>query len=314
MKRILYIVAAAMPLLWGCQTEMDVTEGTEAVASFRVSLPQAAQTKSVGDGENVDILYYEIWSDNEGSIGSKLNSGSVARTAVKEFDLNVTLLSDQTYHFLFWAQVEACKAYDVTSLRSVTTSYANVAGNDESRAAFFAAVPVTMNGDQEVGVTLYRPFAQLNIGTLTYKSDMTPNDVEVKSTVVTVKTPADCFDVATGKGSTTAAADAVFAAEGVVTDPATFRVKDPVTSVETDYHYLSMNYFFVDGDYYALEGDTVEVELDIITDFGTVKRSVPNVPVRGNWKTNIAGDLLFKTADFNIIVEESFVTEPGYVL
>jgi hypothetical protein len=215
---------------------------------------------------------------------------------------------------LFWAQVEACKAYDVTSLRSVTTSYANVAGNDESRAAFFAAVPVTMNGDQEVGVTLYRPFAQLNIGTLTYKSDMTPNDVEVKSTVVTVKTPADCFDVATGKGSTTAAADAVFAAEGVVTDPATFRVKDPVTSVETDYHYLSMNYFFVDGDYYALEGDTVEVELDIITDFGTVKRSVPNVPVRGNWKTNIAGDLLFKTADFNIVVEESFATEPGYVL
>jgi hypothetical protein len=198
----------------------------------------------------------------------------------------------------------------VTSLRSVTTSYANVAGNDESRAAFFAAVPVTMNGDQEVGVTLYRPFAQLNIGTLTYKSDMTPNDVEVKSTVVTVKTPADCFDVATGKGSTTAAADAVFAAEGVVTDPATFRVKDPVTSVETDYHYLSMNYFFVNGD----EETTVDVDMAITTDFGTVNRTVPNVPVRENWKTNIAGDLLFKTADFNIVVEESFATEPGYVL
>lgn len=309
MKKILYTIAAVMPLLWGCQTKMDVTEGADATVSFTVSLPRNAQTKSVGDGENVDILYYEIWSDNAGSIGSKLNSGSVARTAVKEFDLNVTLLSDQTYHFLFWAQVEACKAYDVTSLRSVTTSYANVEGNDESRAAFFAAVPVTMNGDQEVGVTLYRPFAQLNIGTLTYKSDMTPNDVEVKSTVITVKSPANCFDVATGKGSTTAAADAVFAADGVVTDPAIFTVKDPVTSVETDYHYLSMNYFFVDG-----EEDTVEVELDIITDFGTVKRSVPNVPVRENWKTNIAGDLLFKTADFNIIVEEAFVTEPGYVL
>lgn len=310
MKRILYIVAAAMPLLWGCQTEKVEADAAEATVAFSISLPKSAQTKSVGDGTNVDILYYEIWSDNAGAIGTKLNSGSIARTAEKEFDLNITLLSDQSYHFLFWAQVEACQAYDVTSLRNVTTSYANVAGNDESRAAFFAAVPVTMNGDQVIDVTLFRPFAQLNIGTLTYKSDMTPNDVEVKSTVITVKSPADCFDVATGKGSTTSAADAVFAADGVITDPALFRVKDPVTSVETDYHYLSMNYFFVNGD----EETTVDVDMAITTDFGTVNRTVPNVPVRENFKTNIAGDLLFKTADFNIVVEEAFETEPGYVL
>ena len=183
-RRILYIISAVLPFLFGCQSEMTVTEDSYATVSVGISLPDAVHTKAVGDGENVDILYYEIWNHKEdaqgGSIGDKrLASGSVSRSSTEDedFELNVTLLNDQTYDFLFWAQVESSEAYDVTSLRKVTTDYNNVAGNDESRAAFFGTTTVTMNGHQIVDVELARPFAQLNVGASTLISDVSPEGI-----------------------------------------------------------------------------------------------------------------------------------------
>ena len=313
-RRILYIISAVLPFLFGCQSEMTVTEDSYATVSVGISLPGTVHTKTVGDGTNVDILYYEIWNHEDnaegGSIGDKrLASGSVRRSTTEgeDFELNVTLLNGQTYDFLLWAQVETSEAYDVTSLRKITTDYDNVAGNDESRAAFFGTTTVTMNGHQIVDVELARPFAQLNVGASTLISDVSPEGIQVTGSVITVKSPANCFDVATGRGSTTKVADAVFVGDGVMDEKASLTINpNEDEKIELlDYHYLSMNYFFVNGD----EISTVDVELEFMTDIGTVRHFVPNVRVRENHKTNIVGDVFFKTAGFDIVVEKVF--NPG---
>ena len=279
-----------------CQQEIipDGVNG-DAVVSLSVAVPDAV-TKVVGDGTNVDYLYYEIWSDNNGALEKELLASGKERTAAKTFDLELTLVSDQTYHFLFWAQCgQNNSCYDVTDLTKVKVNYDNAAGNDESRAAFFAYKTIKVEGAVKETIYLKRPFAQLNFGTSTLKSSFMDEDVKVSSSTITVKKPATVFDLVNGVGGTPAANDVVFTAGEFKLDPTTLSVSDK------DYNYLSMNYFLVDG-----ETNTVDVDAEFVTDFGTVSHEFTFVPVAENYRTNIVGDLLFNKADFEIIVDEKF--------
>lgn len=279
-----------------CQQEIipDGVNG-DAVVSLSVAVPDAV-TKAVGDGTNVDYLYYEIWSDNNGALDKELLASGKERTAAKTFDLELTLVSDQTYHFLFWAQCgQNNSCYDVTDLTKVKVNYDNAAGNDESRAAFFAYKTIKVEGAVKETIYLKRPFAQLNFGTSTLKSSFMDEDVKVNSSTITVKKPATVFDLVNGVGGTPAANDVVFNAGEFNLDPTTLSVSDKV------YNYLSMNYFLVDG-----ENNTVDVDAEFVTDFGTVSHEFTFVPVAENYRTNIVGDLLFNKADFEIIVDEKF--------
>ena len=280
-----------------CQQEIipDGVNG-DAVVSLSVAVPDAV-TKAVGDGTNVDYLYYEIWSDNNGALEKELLASGKERTAAKTFDLELTLVSDQTYHFLFWAQCgQNNSCYDVTDLTKVKVNYDNAAGNDESRAAFFAYKTIKVEGAVKETIYLKRPFAQLNFGTSTLKSSFMDEDVKVSSSTITVKKPATVFDLVNGVGGTPAANGVVFTAEEEFKlDPTTLSVSDK------DYNYLSMNYFLVEG-----ETGTVNVDAEFVTDFGTVSHEFTFVPVAENYRTNIVGDLLFNKADFEIIVDEKF--------
>ena len=132
---------------------------------------------------------------------------------------------------------------------------------------------------------------------------MQEDEIVVKGTKVTVSSPATCFDVATGTGKYAGTPEnGVFTATGVPQNPGILEIEN------AEYHYLSMNYFFVNGD----DKNTVDVDVEFYTDYGTVKRSIVEVPVKENFKTNILGDLLFKTADFKIVVEEGF-NAPDYI-
>ena len=91
-------------------------------------------------------------------------------------DVDLTLVRNQTYNIVFWAQSGACTAYDTSDLTGVTVSYAG-ANNDELRDAFckteiFSTVSaggvsggqMTPDGRVSRNVVLRRPFAQINVG------------------------------------------------------------------------------------------------------------------------------------------------------
>ena len=301
MNRLFKIVAVASAIAMGtaCQQEIipDGVNGDVAV-NLSVSVPEVA-TKAIADGSNVDILYYEVYNAD---MSRRLAHGSTGRTSAKVFDLQLKLVQDQTYNFLFWAQVSTGNYYTVTDLRNVTVNYgATVAGNDEARAAFFAAEKFAV-GKNTLSETIYlkRPFAQLNFGTETFGSSM-DEDVTVDGSVITVTNVSTKFDVYNKVGSSAVAdlAEVTFTAKGCPTDPAKLTLDD-----DSSYEYLSMNYFFVGGDQ-----ATVAVNAVFNTSVGDVTHNIPSVPVAENYRTNIVGDLLFNAADFKIIVDERFVAD-----
>lgn len=295
--------AAAAVLMMGvaCQQE-ELPQGVgrgEALVSFKVEVPGDAVTKAIADGKNVDILYYEVY---DADMKNRLAHGNKTRTAEKVFDLQLTLVQDQTYNFLFWAQVDGEDYYTVTDLRNVTVDYTDAVGNDEARAAFFAAEKFAVGKNTLTkDIYLKRPFAQLNFGTTTFKSSLDA-DVVVNSSVITVTKASTKFDVFAGVGSANDLAQVVFTAEGRPTDPTKLTV-NPETAQKQEFEYLSMNYFFVGG-----EESTVGVNAVFNTTAGDVTHSIPSVPVAENFRTNIVGDLLFNTTNFKIYVDEKFNT------
>ena len=308
MKRLFYYFAAAAALLLGAACQQEVMpEGVgsgDTVVSFNVEVPGGDATKAIADGTNVNILYYEVY---DAAMTKRLASGTKMRTSEKVFDLQLTLVRGQVYNFLFWAQVDGNSYYTVSDLRNVTVSYENAVGNDEGRAAFFAAEKnFTVEKDAPAkNIYLKRPFAQLNFGTVTFESDL-DEDVVVNGSVITVTNASTKFNVETGVASKETAdlAQVVFTATGRPTDPAKLTVVNPDTANEAEYEYLSMNYFFVGG-----ENATVAVDALFQTTGGNVSHFITSVPVAENFRTNIVGDLLFNTADFNIYVDEKFTDD-----
>ncbi len=289
-----------------CQQEVipDGVNG-DVTVSLSVSVPEV-ETKAIADGTNVDILYYEVYNSD---MSKKLVTGTTGRESEKTFKLDLTLVQDQTYNFLFWAQVDKDAEgnqnnyYDVSDLTAVTINYdkangCKFVGNVEDRAAFYAAETFTI-GKNTLKETIYlvRPFAQLNFGTTTFESSMDQN-VTVDGSVITVTNASTKFDVASKVGSA-ADEDIVtieFTAEGRPTDPATLTLDD-----DSEYEYLSMNYFFVAG-----KEATSTVSAVFKTSVGDVKHNISSVPIAQNYRTNIVGDLLFNKTDFVIKVDDRF--------
>ena len=115
MNRLFNFLAAAAVVAMGaaCQQEIipDGVNGDVAV-NLSVSVPEVT-TRAIADGSNVDILYYEVYNAD---MSRRLAHGSTGRTSAKVFDLQLKLVQDQTYNFLFWAQVSTGDYYTVTDL------------------------------------------------------------------------------------------------------------------------------------------------------------------------------------------------------
>ncbi|MCH5228552.1 MAG: hypothetical protein J1F12_00975 [Muribaculaceae bacterium] len=79
-----------------------------------------------------------------------------------KFDMHLD--PDKEYKIVTWSQNSSCKAFDTTDLTNVVVKYGNALNNDELRDAFCAYKEFKGN-DPSVFVTLYRPFAQINVGT-----------------------------------------------------------------------------------------------------------------------------------------------------
>ena len=300
MKKILLLSVLAAVLLAGASCQKFGPVETGGNVNFAIQAPVDVVTKSIGDGENVNIVYYEIYKAESGHVnsligGTPLVDGTVEMSG-KEAKLSLNLLEDQNYVALFWAQVTPAanvKYYDVTDLRNVEALYAGVNSNDETRAAFCQRFAFNTSEKVKATVTLVRPFAQLNIGT-TLESLNIDYAIDVTASKVTVTSPARFFNVNAGMAHTPAAQPVEFA---LATNPQQY-----LNVNNTDYEYVAMNYFLVSGN-----TSNVDVVFDIETDKGTVKdKVVAQVPVQKNYRTNIIGNLLTKETVIEIVVDNRF--------
>ena len=308
MKKILLFASAvaAMFAASSCQKEIEFLEGDTQV-SFEISTGEIA-TKAIADATNITVLHWELYGADFETAAAPFGEGKVEDTdGNKSFKLDLRLVADQDYKIVFWAETEhGATHYDTQDLRSVKIkTYADENANDESRAAFFGSYAFhTENGVKvEQEITLKRPFAQINLGTTNYVTDL--NQVNggkliVESTEMTVNAIANSFNTLEGVGESDFDGVVTFKAAPTPNGAADQNEKKLIVN-NKDFYWIGMNYLIVEGD-----SDLINVDVKVTTNMGEVNQTIENVPVKENFRTNILGDFLTVGAEFEIVVDEKF--------
>lgn len=300
-KFILYTSAiAAMLFATSCQKENlnSISEG-DATVTFTLEVPGAVGTKAMSQAESTNIVYFEIWDKDwkrqlypveaDGLVSEKVDA--------KKATINLKLVSDQTYNFIFWAQNDSHKAYDVKDLKNVKVDYKVIGanGNEDIFDAFYAVKTIKVQGPINQIITLTRPFAQLNFGADNMAT--TFGEITVGNTSVKVSELATVFNPISGLADlTTTLKDVEFRAKGCATEES-----EPLVVKEKNYRWIAMDYMLPTGTNVVVNAEfAIDGMLDPVT------HTISEVPLQHNFRTNIIGDLFTTGAVLQIEVDERF--------
>lgn len=296
-----FAIAAMAVLAGACAKEQVAQEGQTGMVTFEVENPVAV-TKAIGDGMTAKQLYYQVFDAD----GNPIAGLPVQKKTLSSLKTTVSfqLIKDQTYNFIFWAQTPVDGYYTIDGtegLKKITANYEGKKSNDENFDAFYAVEKaLTINGPITKTVTLKRPFAQINIATTDV---LKAGGTEVKvnftgaTSAVTVKDVPTVFSPLTDELSSPVTA-LQFASAAI--PGGNFAVTG---STET-YKYLAVNYVFA-----PVDGTVYDVEAALNVDGKDVTVKVPSAPAKRNYRTNIYGNLLTTTADFNVEIDPGFAGE-----
>ena len=309
----LAICALAALTFASCQKENagGNMDDQSSVVSINLTSPLMG-TKAFADGKTVDVVHvhvYKVGADNTLTYitpsGDATPSKDVAMSDGSA-TYSTRLVTGQTYTFVFWAEMKDNGHYTYNpATQTIAVKYTNdegndAAGNDETRDAFYAKLEnVQITGAYSHSVTLQRPFAQVNFGVTT--EDMTAANaagITVNKAAVKCTNVADRLNLLTGTTSSS------------VTDlTATFALTElpsqTLSAANKTYKYVAMNYVLVGKNESTLSEITLTLDATGAVS-GTPKYTYTNVPLQGNYRTNIVGDLFTSPASINITVDSGF--------
>ena len=325
MRKYFLSIVALVGMLFATSCQESLVEPQmEGPTTFTVQLPDQMGTKAIGEASSVtqllvDVYPFGVTEPIYQTLGTPTSEG---------FEVELNLIQDQKYDILFWAQTangyvvvsgNETDGYSFGSLRDVPMN-SNYLNNDNGAAFFHAEKGFVPNGTSTT-ITLVRPFAQLNLGTTDKSLELSTGDVELLKSLITIKGVATNFNVYDGIGYGSKDVVYVYGPEvqgqtekqpvDVPKDPATLTIGE-VPATQT-FNYVSMNYLAVLGDTKAV----VDVDAKIIVKDPaingerTIEHSFKSVPVQENYRTNIVGNLISSTTDFNVVVDDKFVDENG---
>ena len=285
MKKILLFVytSAVLFLAGSCHRENLEPVQQGGTVTYTIQVPGDLATKASGGGFT---LYYEVYRQNELDVpdAEPVYEGSQAFSNGSA-DVKLEFVKNRKFTVLFWAQkTTGAQAYDIEDLRKV--SLKTLVANDASAEVFAGKDEVDNCVSKANGnVELVRPVAQLNIATTAASLTLGSTPIEPTESKVTVDGLYGKYNVATGAVDTKA--ERIYAeAAGLGGD---FK--------GGAYKLMATNFLgFIPKD-----GDNVEVKFTIFTqNDGQIEHTVSNVPVKPNYQTNILGNLISATADYNV--------------
>ena len=310
MKKLFLMAVAAVAMLATSCSKDDtnaVAVGEKSTVTFAVEAPvmaTRAADSTYGDGYTATHLTWGVYDANnnyledlsaEGLVGVDFPTGSLS-TSVK-----IDLVNGKEYKVIFWAGAKGSPYKVDFKTKQMTYDYNEqnpLLANQEKYDAFYKYQAVgEVKGPHSETVTLTRPFAQLNIATAdTAKAKDGGLEVE-KTQVVVVKTY-NTLDLVNGdvSGDTTHTYE-------FSTIPSDANYVNTITVGGKTYDLLSMNYILVNDK----ELETVKFTVQN----GTFEQEYTyhNVPLQRNHKTNIVGNLLTSTLDFDITIDPIFEKE-----
>lgn len=285
--------------------EMKSGEGT----TFRVTLPEDLSTRAFGDGLSATQLQYAVYVAGTNELVTLPGGQTVGTADFNGLEANITISfpRGKKYDIVFWAQKPGSEAFAFNAAeRKVSISYDKMSQYSEDNDAFcFTLKEFSSTGADTRSVTLYRPLAQLNIGTADYqqavdfKYNVTETSVLVKNLYSTIDLGADANELGEATGET---ADVQFPMTALP-EGENFPYVNPDGTV---YKYLSMNYVLVPAEK-MITTVTLRTNNDVVNEEGDF--SMPpfnNVPLQRNHRTNIFGNLLTSPTDFTVTIDERF--------
>ena len=192
---------------------------------------------------------------------------------------------------MFWA-ANASAPYTIDETGKVTVNYEGMKTNDESLDAFCRCYEYTAGAEVENPVKLYRPFAQLNVGTKDMdKAVKAGFNKDAAKTKVQVSGIANTLNLLTGE------------VDGEVDVTCDLNaIPTGETFPKEGYEYLSMDYLLVGKETKSV----VDVKWTVTDGTFNSERTFTNVPLQGNYRTNIFGNLLTSPTDFNVEIDPAF--------
>ena len=304
MKTSVKIIAVAALSLFAASCSKErvavVAEGEETVVNFTIASP-VISTKAIADGNTVDKVDVNVYKAD----GTLITDDTITKTVEMSngtATYSARLVTGQTYQFVFWAYNAEGNHYTLDAeAKTVTVNYEGFC-NDESRDAFYKYIDAKkITGPLKETIMLDRPFAQLNFGV--NEADIAAASaagIEVKKSAVTLADVPNVLNLT--DGSATGEARVVYTLADCPSEKLVVK--------GTEYGYVSMGYVLAGK---GEEGKiATEVSLTIADEAGTElcePKVVPAVPLQGNWRTNILGNLFTSDVEFTIIVEPSFENE-----
>ena len=321
MKKILsFLVAAAALLTVSCTNDADVIDvenGPLASISFTVNSAEIMTKADPGYGQATAINELLVQVFNKvGDDFVKLEAPDVTITPLNStpasWTVDMKLAKNETYKIAFWAQKSETGIYGTSDLSAVTVDYSKIAINNDNADAFCAARLVTVTGSLSQTVYLYRPLAQINIGT----NDLAAYEKSVptakKNLTATITLPVETPNKLNVIGGTESEGVVKSAVTGTTTEEVVFTTApdyvmsgQTLTSSNVDYSYLTMLYVLAAP---GKETMTFKAKLNNgTTDVSDL--TVSNMPYQANYRTNIVGQLLTGSVQYLVEIEEGFYAD-----
>ena len=284
MKRLIYLLLA-LPLFVACSNEeFDAMErGEEVQVTVTTEVP-VVNTRAVIAGTQIDEVVCGVF-ENDVEITGLRTVVPVPADGVLKF--TPTLINGHTYTIVLWAHTSG--SFNTENLTAITRK----PGKDEALYdAFTTAHEFTVNGSGNIGVTLQRPFAQLNIGVSQEDWDAVADaetfNLEPKKVNLTVNNAATKYNALTGKGVET---------DQTLSYDINVPANQTITSGGVTYRLLSQCYVLLESGFPNADVTyTISAEGDKFITSGEFSQ----VPFDANHRTNILGRLMTGKIDYSI--------------
>ncbi len=295
------MACAATAMLTSCSSdEPAVTNTSDGLVSFTVSVPSSVSSRAANDGFSARDLVYVVYDADNGytplfkeELPLQFNEGS------HETTVNIQLVNGKKYTVAFFAK-NAAAPYTVSDAGTLTIDYTTgtLSANSDIFDAFYGrSEDFTVGSGNPDKVTLYRPFAQVNVGAADWgaakKAGLT---VTQTSMAFTAEVP---YTMSMLDGTVGSERTAVTYTMADIHDT-TSGEPSMINVASRDYYWVSMNYVLASTDQSVINTVTFDYN------GSPAAIQVNTVPVRRNYRTNIVGNFFTSDVSYEIIIDPEF--------
>ena len=312
MKKFLYSVLAlgAVATLASCSSEEPLGPGAnDGKVTFNICL-EGAQTRAFGETTDCNEIIYTVF-DMDGNVVLADQQKAAFGPGVNTTTVELQLVANQDYQVIFYAHNNTSEFSKYES-GVVTVDYTKMNVNSTKDDAFINKSKYTPAGGAELEnqvftadgnaktVYLTRPFAQVNFGTDDLDNTAVQKIISGVTTTFTVSSGLNTtYTVIGGTASGTPTYPVTVSTTTAPADNQDFPV-EPATydNLLSVYLLVPQTQDMIDATYTInLAGKPAINNLNLA-----------NMPVQGNYRTNVYGSLLTTQNQFNVTIEPNFGT------